>query len=321
MRICFGALAMTLVAPSIVQPVEAFPTRNIELIIPYAPGGGFDIYARAVGQAIDRHLPAGLRTIPKNIPGAGTRLGTSTMYRAEPDGHVISIVSLPGAVEPHVLDEKVAYDLDRVTWLGAIDTGIYALVAGRNSAYQSWPAVQKADRPIFVATGGGTDLTSGKIVAEALKLNFKFLTGYKNAPDALLAVERGEGDIGLGILNIIAPKIDSGALKPLLVFQHGGPKASYPELPNAASVGKPELAALGLYRAFAAPPNLPPAVGARLIELVWMALNDPYLKEWSAKSNNPIAPETAEQASRRYAEQKQFLVGYKHLLVQASEQK
>lgn len=296
-------------------PAEAFPLRNIDLIIPYAPGGGFDLYARAVGQALDRHLPAGIRTIPKNIPGAGTRQGTATMYRADPDGHTFSILSLPGAIEPHVLGEKVPYDLDRVTWLGAIDTGLYALVVGRSSPHQSWSAIQKSNKPIFLATAGGTDLTSGKIVAEALKLNFNFLTGYKNAPEALLAIERGEADAGLGILNIVASKIANGDLKPLLVFQRAGPRAKLPELPNADTIGRPELAELGLYRAFAGPPGLPDPIRKQLTDLLWKAFNDDVLKEWSSKTRNPIEPETAQQAANRYQAQKKFLSAYKHLLV------
>lgn len=318
MRTSLGPAIASLIAMGLLgAPAQSFPERNIEVIIPYAPGGGFDVYARAVAQAMERHMPAGLRAIPRNMPGAGSRTGTATMYKAEPDGHTISLVSLPAAAEPHVLGEKVPYDLDRATWLGAIDTGIYALVVGRNAPYQTWEALRAAGKPIFVATTGGTDLTNGKIVAEALKLDFKFLTAYKGAPEAMLAVTRAEADAGMGILNVIAGMAKAGDLKPLVVFQRAGPNLAYPSALNADTIGRPELGALGLYRAFAAPPGLPDAVRKSLIDLMQKALRDPTLAEWSTRTGNPIAPETAGEAAARYAEQKRFLQTYKHLLVQA----
>jgi tripartite-type tricarboxylate transporter receptor subunit TctC len=309
-----GCVVALLAWSSHARPALAFPDRNLEMIIPSAAGGGFDAYSRAVARALDRHLPNGVRTIPKNVPGAGTRTAMTQLYHASPDGYTFGMVSLPVAVEPHVLGQKVNYDLDKVTWLGAIDTGIYALLVSGKSNYRTFQSVRDSAKPLFLATTAGTDLTSAKIVSEALRTKFNYLTGYKGAPEAILAVSRGEADAIMGILNIVAKRIENGELRPLLVLQRKRANMPFPELPNADSVGRPELASLGLYRPFAAPPNLPEGVQTRLTELIQKALNDSELADWSQKTGNQIQPETAAETIAHYREIRKFLGGYKHLL-------
>lgn len=291
-----------------------YPERNIEMIIPHAAGGGFDLYARAVGRVMEKHLPRSVKVIPQNITGAGSRRGTAALYRAAPDGYTIGIVSMPGAVEPQVLGEEVHYDLDRLTWLGAIDTGIYMLVVGNKTPYRTFEDLKRAGKPIFVATTGGSDLTNGKIAADAYGLEFKYLTGYKGAPEGLLAVTRGEADASMAVANIVAPYVANGDLRPLLVFQNNAKRAVFPDVPTTEDLGHPALAHMGLYRPFAAPPALPASIREILVTAVQKALRDPELADWSAKSGNPIDPETAEETAARYAAQKAFLVRYKHLL-------
>jgi tripartite-type tricarboxylate transporter receptor subunit TctC len=167
---------------------------------------------------------------------------------------------------------------------------------------------------VFLATTAGTDLTTAKIVSEALRVKFNYLTGYKGAPEAILAVSRGEADAIMGILNIVSKRIENGELRPLFVLQRKRANMPFPELPNADSVARPDLASLGLYRSFAAPPDLPAQVQTRLTELIQKALNDSELAEWSHKTGNQIQPETAAETADHYREMRKFLAGYKHLL-------
>ena len=156
-RVC-AAAALAIVALS--PPARAqYPDKNIDLIVPYGPGGGFDIYARAVGKAMENHLPKNARVIVRNIPGAGSVNGIATMYRAAPDGYTMGIVDLPGAVAPQIMGEQLPYDLDKATWLGTVNIGVYSLVVGKKTAFSTLDAFQKpAGRPPFFATTGSNDL-------------------------------------------------------------------------------------------------------------------------------------------------------------------
>ena len=121
-RVC-AAAALAIVALS--APAGAqYPEKNIDLIVPYGPGGGFDIYARAVAKAMENHLPKSARVIVRNIPGAGSVNGIATMYRSAPDGYTMGIVDLPGAVAPQIMGEQLPYDLDKATWLGTVNIGV-----------------------------------------------------------------------------------------------------------------------------------------------------------------------------------------------------
>ena len=297
-----AVMAALMAAPG---PARAeYPDHNIDMIVPYGPGGGFDVYARALGRMMDKILPSGVKVIPRNVPGAGGKRGTATIYRAKPDGYTLGIVNLPGMAEPLILGEPAQYDLDKITWVGVVNIGVYAVIVAGKSKFNSIDDMRKSPREVFFATAGGTDYSSARIMASVLKLNAKFLTGYKGGPDAQLAVVRGEADAGVAPDVTIKSRIENKDLKALLTFQDKTTKPLFPTVPVAADVGHPELANLGLYRLFAAPPGMPAAVRTKLIGLVQKALNDPELAAWGQKSNFPIDPGTAEAAKKLYTGQK-----------------
>lgn len=297
------------------NPARAgYPDHNIDMIVPYGPGGGFDVYARAVGRTMEKYLPSGVKVIPRNVPGAGGKRGTATIFRAKPDGYTLGIVNLPGMAVPEILGEPAQYNLDKITWVGAVNIGVYALVVADKSKYHSLADMQKAKGEVFFGTAGGTDYFTARIMASVLKINAKFLTGYKGGPAAQLAVVSGEADAGVAPDVTIRNRIKSGDLKALLTLQDKTAKPLFPDVPVAAAVGHPELANLGLYRLFAAPPGMPGAVRTALIGYVQKALNDPALAAWGTQHNFPVDPGSAETAKKLYTEQKAFLVRYKALL-------
>jgi tripartite-type tricarboxylate transporter receptor subunit TctC len=312
-RVC--AIAVLLVCGLPLAKAHAeYPDHDIDLIIPYGPGGGFDLYARAVAKEMDAQLPKGVTVIPRNVPGAGSAKGISTMYRAAPDGYTMGIIDLPGAVEPVIVGEQMGYDLDKVTWLGLVNIGVYSLVVGKDSHFQSLDAFRNPHgTPPFIATTGSNDLAIAKIVASTLHLNVKYLTGYSGGPDTHLAIIRGEADAGLGMDVTIAKYLKSGDLKQLIWFQKRGARDIPKNVPTVDDVGHPELANLGLYRMFAAPPGLPPEIQTKLTAIVQAALQSPNLAAWSAQTQFPLDIGTPEKAQKLYVEQKEFLEKYKDL--------
>ncbi len=242
-RVC-AAAALAIVALS--QAARAqYPDKNIDLIVPYGPGGGFDIYARAVAKAMENHLPKNVRVIVRNIPGAGSVNGIATMYRAAPDGYTMGIVDLPGAVAPQIMGEQLPYDLDKATWLGTVNIGVYSLVIGKKAAFSTLEAFQKPPgRAPYFATTGSNDLAMAKIAAAVLGIKAQFLTSYTGGPATHLAIIRGEADAGLGIDVAIARHLASGDLRQLVWFAKKGARGTPPGVATADDVGHPELANL-----------------------------------------------------------------------------
>lgn len=313
---CACAIAATIALAAASRPAHAaYPNHNIDLIIPYGPGGGFDIYARAVAKEMEAQLPKGITIVPRNIPGAGSIKGIATMYRAAPDGYTMGIIDLPGAVVPVINGEQPPYDLDKVTWLGLVNIGVYSLVVGRHSRFQTIEALRHPEgRLPFISTTGSNDLAMAKIVAAALKLKVKYLTGYSGGPAAQLAIIDGESDAGLGMDVTIAKYLKSGDLKQLAWFQKRGARDAPVGVPTADDLGHPELANLGLFRMFAAPPGLPSEVEKEMVGMVQAALHSPGLGAWSKTADFPLDLGSPGEAKRLYSEQKSFLEKYQELL-------
>jgi tripartite-type tricarboxylate transporter receptor subunit TctC len=98
------ALAFT-AAPAAAQN---YPTRNITLVVPYAAGGGLDVFARIIGPRLAERL--GKAIIVENRPGAGTVIGARYAAKAEPDGYTLMLgTSTPLAVAV-TLHKNLGYD-------------------------------------------------------------------------------------------------------------------------------------------------------------------------------------------------------------------
>jgi tripartite-type tricarboxylate transporter receptor subunit TctC len=88
-RTLLATTAAALAHPTLIQPALAQPTwptgRPIEIVVPFAPGGGMDAMARAIAPFLAARLP-GARVIVSNKPGAGGQVGTEAVANAAPDG-------------------------------------------------------------------------------------------------------------------------------------------------------------------------------------------------------------------------------------------
>jgi len=297
-----------------------FPERNINMIVPYAPGGGFDIYARAVGTAMEKQLPGNIRIIPRNVPGAAAINGLTTLYRAPPDGYTIGIVPLPGGVQPHLVGQKVSYDLDRITWLGLVNVSVYTLVVSKDSPFKSInDLVNSTPRTPFIATTGTSDHAMAQIVMKALGGSPKYLSTFRSAPEAHLAVLRGEADAAMAIDETVTRFIENGEMKQLIWFQERTAATRVPEgVPTPEDIGHPDLANIGLYRMFAAPPGVEGPVLSKLRASLQASFKDPEFLAWSTKSGYPISPGSAEVAKQFYEKQKNFLRNHVDILKNAS---
>src|SRR5216117_3276735 len=85
----------------------AYPDRVIKIIVPFAPGGGTDVIARALAQEMAKDLGASI--IIENKPGAGTIIGTQAVATSEPDGYTLLMGTFANAVNPS-LNPKLPYD-------------------------------------------------------------------------------------------------------------------------------------------------------------------------------------------------------------------
>jgi len=109
-------LALTLALAGTPLRAQDYPSRPVELIVPFAAGGGADLVARLLGEGLQKRLGQPFMVITR--PGANTNLGTLSVVRAKPDGYTLAIASIGLTVNPS-LYKSLAFepqrDLDPIT--------------------------------------------------------------------------------------------------------------------------------------------------------------------------------------------------------------
>src|ERR1700760_58473 len=135
-----GGGLMMLASPAVAQ--NAYPSRNIRMIVPYPPGGTTDLLGRLIADQIKAGLNAVV--IVENKPGAGTTLGAAEVARAEPDGYTLLMATSTTLAINRTLYKKLPYDPVK-------DFAAVALVAAVPFALIINPAIPAKTLAEFIA--------------------------------------------------------------------------------------------------------------------------------------------------------------------------
>jgi len=102
-----SALCGGLIAASAVCTAQEYPVRTIRMIVPFAPGGSTDVFARMVGQQIGEKL--GQQVMIDNRAGAGGNIGAALAAKASPDGYTVFFAGAPFVINPALYGAKLPY--------------------------------------------------------------------------------------------------------------------------------------------------------------------------------------------------------------------
>src|SRR2546423_15019700 len=100
--------AALLLFASIAQ-AQPYPSRPVRFIVPFPPGGGMDIVARAVGEKLSPRL--GQPVVIENKPGAGTTIGTDAAAKSPPDGYTLLVSGIASQAIVHYMHPKRPFDM------------------------------------------------------------------------------------------------------------------------------------------------------------------------------------------------------------------
>ena len=283
-RKCSTAVAAAVVgclcAGAQAQDVKSYPSKPIRFIVPFAPGGGVDIVARAVASKLTDIV--GQQIIVDNRGGGGTIIGTELGARAAPDGYTLLFGSTTLAINPS-LRATLPYDT------------LKDLVPVTQASFQPYvlsvhPAVPAKNVKEFVAlakarpgalTYGSPGLGSGShLVAEMFALSTGIKTihvPYKGSSPAMADLIGGQIQYTYGTILAVAPQVRTGKIRALAVSSSAR-SGIMPDVPTIAEAGVPRFDASSWNGVFV-PAGTPRPIINRIHESVVKSLAAPEVRE------------------------------------------
>ena len=179
---------------------DFYAGKTVNFIVGTDVGGGFSIYARAIGKHLGRYIPGNPTVLVKNMPGAGGSTASAYLYRMAPkDGTAILSVS-PNAILGKLIDDsQTQYDPTKFLYLAGAERGIRLCMTFRHSRVKTFDdaVVQRA---VIGATSAGSPTREyAAMHKHAAGAKFEIVSGYKGPPELFIAMERGEIDGTCGL--------------------------------------------------------------------------------------------------------------------------
>jgi tripartite-type tricarboxylate transporter receptor subunit TctC len=257
---------------------DAWPTRPLRLIVPYAPGGPTDIIGRLVARFAGEAL--GKPVVVDNRAGAGGTIGLSQALQAEPDGYTLALVA-PGPIAgmPNLM--KLPYAPDDIAYLTLAARTPSVIVVRSQSGIDSLAAlIEQARRhPGTMNYGSAGAGTTPHLGAELFKQEAKVdlvHVPYKGAAPALAALMAGDVQMMMVDLLPVIPLAASGRLKILAVVSDRR-VPSLPDVPTTRELGFPGVLMDANY-GIVGPKGIPSDVQARIVDAVRRAVGRPEMQ-------------------------------------------
>lgn len=281
----FVVTVMALIGIAITQQSHAqtgakFPERSIRFVVPFPPGGGNDILARALAPLLSDGL--GQSVVVENKGGAGGNIGAEFVARSAPDGYTMLIAANQITINPW-LENKLPFDIEK-------DFVTVAQIASVPMVLVVHPSVPAQNLKEFIALvkanpGKFNHGTPGSGTAQHIAFElFNYSAGvqvthvpYKGTGPAIADLVGGQVQSAIGTMASLDGLVKAGKLRALGVTT---PKRSnaMPSVPTIAEAALPGFDA-PLWYSILAPANTPADIVERLSREFSRALADPVVRD------------------------------------------
>jgi tripartite-type tricarboxylate transporter receptor subunit TctC len=271
-----------LLAAGLGRPAAAqdYPQQTIKFVVAFGPGGGADIVARILAEAMQRKM--GKAVIVENKPGAGGILGNDVVAKATPDGYTLGVMTA-GQIVAAVTKKNMPYDTNTAfAPVSQIATASLMIVTRPDfpaSNVKELVAYAKANpnKVVFASPGfAATQHFAGEMFKQTAGVELLHVP-FKTTPEAINAVLGKHADILFDTVSAVIGQVKGGQLKALAVTGKDRFPA-VPDVPPAADSGVlPGYDVTTWYGVFA-PAGTPPAVIAKLNKVLNEALQEDDVK-------------------------------------------
>jgi tripartite-type tricarboxylate transporter receptor subunit TctC len=289
--------------------------KTVTIIVGYSAGGGYDIYARALGRHMGKHLPGNPSFIVQNITGAGSLNAANHIYNiSAKDGTVFGTFARGLAIEPLIGTAKVQFDATKFTWLGSGTNEISLCATWHTSPVRTWADALKTGFTVGGEGAGSDPDTYAALIRNIFGVKLRLVTGYHGTSDIILAIERGEidGRCGWSWSSIKSTRAAWITEKKLNYIAHNSEQKAE-ELPHVPTIAdfannrqKQVIRLVSsrqvMGRPFAAPPGVPEERKQALRKAFDDTLKDPAFLEEAGKLKLEVNPVTGSEVDKLIAE-------------------
>lgn len=299
-KIAFAAIALfiALTVHGIAQ--STYPSRSIQIVVPFSAGGGNDLLARVLAEKLQKRW--GQPVIVENKPGAGGNIGTEAMLRAPADGYTLLLGTNTMAIQAQ-LSKTTPYDVrSDFAPLAKVATSPFALIINPEklpvSSVGELLAHLKANptRLSYASVGVGTPHHLGMEW-------FKAATGvdlvhvpYRGTPPALGDIVAGHTQLMFITVNAIAALVEKNQLKALATAETKR-LSTLPDLPTLAEAGVPDVKFNAWY-GLLAKAGIPAAVQQKISEALLEIVNEPDTKDRIISAGFELSPDGPQETQR-----------------------
>ena len=277
-----------------------YPSKPIRLIVPQAPGGSNDVFARYIGSQLGERI--GTQVVVDNRPGAEGMIGSELVARAAPDGYTMLMASTAFTMNPAVI-AKLPYDpIKDFDFVATLGRGPVLIIVGPSlqaNSVKELVALGKS-KPNFItmaSAGGFMHFVSAMFRSYA---GFDAVIAlYRGGAPALIDVTGGSAHMAVATIPTVGPYLRSGKVKALAI---GSAKrlSMMPDLPTVSEAGVPGYEA-SIWWAFAATGGTPTAVINKLNTEIATILTRPEIEKRFAAEGAEVEPRTPAEIRKMIA--------------------
>ena len=295
--------AMVLPAPAILH-AQAYPSKPIRIVVPFAPGGNIDINARTIAPGLSEAL--GQPVIVENRPGPGGRIGAALVAKSPPDGYTV-LLGAPGTlVAQPVFHDDIEYQPLR----DFVFTSRISLVSSALIVHPSMPVRSVKEIIAFAKArpeellmgsagqGSGTHLM-GELFQSMARVKFTHVP-YKGASAASVAILSGQIHLSFDQVSSCGPFVKAGRLRALAVTTPQRSKF----LPDVPTIDESGLRGYdySTWTTLGIPAATPKEAVQRLRDAVDKVIAQPRTREAFEKFGAEVISNSAEDFTRRLQE-------------------
>jgi putative tricarboxylic transport membrane protein len=265
-----------------------YPSRPVNLVVPYSAGSDADLAARNLAQHAPRYL-GGQSIVVVNQPGASGAIGTQAVHNATADGYTLLLARIASQVILPATDRKTPYRWNDFTLLSVLEVNPYVCAVKSDSPYASMKdlidAIRRQPGQLnFATVGAGTIQNFGPqylFSLVSLPRDAAVAIPYKGSGELTTALIAGHVQFACSNLGALLGHFRSGTLRALMTTTRERLK-DMPDVPTARNLGWREMENLIAWSALAGPRELPREVverwSAAMAQLDrdpgWLAGND-----------------------------------------------